>query len=187
MLPEIGGVLPTVAGFVLGVVLAETLAEENARVGLKWPNDLLYAPDGTTFGKVAGILGEAKAGAVLLGAGLNFRTAPHDLPVPDADVAFAATTLLGHPVAARSPEWLVTRLVARVVDEWAMLSDHRVPALFRRWERHCIHRDRTIRFRDKNGAVFEGRFLGLQEDGAAIVALGGDRRVFYAGELRCFW
>jgi BirA family biotin operon repressor/biotin-[acetyl-CoA-carboxylase] ligase len=60
-----------------GVALAESVSEvAGVRTSLKWPNDLL-APDGT---KLAGILAEAGAGAVVLGVGLNVSTRADELP-----------------------------------------------------------------------------------------------------------
>jgi BirA family biotin operon repressor/biotin-[acetyl-CoA-carboxylase] ligase len=178
---------PTFAGFALGVALADVLKGAGAVVGLKWPNDLLFAPNGRDFGKVAGILGESKQGYVHVGVGVNFRTAPAALPPLDPDASFPAVTLAGQPASERSVEWLATEVVARACAAWSDVLTAGAGALLRRWESHCAHRDRSVRFRDKDGSVFEGRFLGLEADGAAVVATRGERRTFYAGELRCFW
>ncbi|MGI8667690.1 MAG: biotin--[acetyl-CoA-carboxylase] ligase [Jatrophihabitans sp.] len=68
------GWLPLLTGLALGQTLGP-----DAR--LKWPNDLLLGPAG---GKVAGILAQAEAGAVVIGVGLNVSTTAAELPVPTA-------------------------------------------------------------------------------------------------------
>jgi BirA family biotin operon repressor/biotin-[acetyl-CoA-carboxylase] ligase len=74
-----------------GVALHEAVvAVAGVRAGLKWPNDLLCAPEhrddgvGADFGKVAGILAQTTGEAVVLGIGLNVTTAAADLPVETA-------------------------------------------------------------------------------------------------------
>lgn len=57
---------PPYAALVLALGLAETLPRYGARVGLKWPNDLLYRRK-----KLAGLLVEAVQGHLLIGVGVN--------------------------------------------------------------------------------------------------------------------
>lgn len=52
--------------------------EQAARLGLKWPNDLLCAWPGAAPRKVAGVLVEARAGRALLGVGVNVRQTSFD-------------------------------------------------------------------------------------------------------------
>ncbi len=61
-----------------GLALARTVGS-HAR--LKWPNDLLLGP---REGKVAGILVQSGAGAVVAGVGLNVSTSQDELPVGTA-------------------------------------------------------------------------------------------------------
>lgn len=74
--PVLLGWLPLLAG-----VAVATAAWQVAGVAaqLKWPNDVLA--DG---GKLAGILAEARAGAVVLGIGVNVSQQRAELPVPTA-------------------------------------------------------------------------------------------------------
>lgn len=64
-----------------GVALAEAVRDvTGVDATLKWPNDLL-APDGR---KLAGVLAQTAADAVVLGIGLNVSTTAGELPVPTA-------------------------------------------------------------------------------------------------------
>jgi len=81
------GWLPLLAG----VALAEAVAEvPGVRAALKWPNDLL-AGDGA---KLAGILAEVGAGAVVVGVGLNVSTRADELPPGATSLALVS----GSPV-----------------------------------------------------------------------------------------
>jgi BirA family biotin operon repressor/biotin-[acetyl-CoA-carboxylase] ligase len=68
-----------------GVALQEAVvAVTGVRAGLKWPNDLLCAPESGDYGKAAGILAQTTGAAVVIGIGLNVTTAAADLPVETA-------------------------------------------------------------------------------------------------------
>lgn len=176
----------TFAGFALGVAAAEVLGAHGVSAGLKWPNDLLFASDGRTWGKVAGILGETRDGRVLVGIGINLRTAPASL-ASAAPAPFPPATFHGSSVAKASPESLVHAIATGASRHWDGIVANGPAPLLRAWESFCVHRDRTVKFLDQNGSEFEGRFVGLADDGAACVSAPGVRRTFYAGELRCFW
>jgi BirA family biotin operon repressor/biotin-[acetyl-CoA-carboxylase] ligase len=74
--PAVRGWLPLLAGVAVAEALNQ-VAGVDAR--LKWPNDVLVAG-----GKVAGILAEQDADAIVVGIGINVRTAEQDLPVATA-------------------------------------------------------------------------------------------------------
>lgn len=67
------GVAPAVA---IGIGIAETLSRYGARVGLKWPNDLLYMER-----KLGGILCERVQGYLVVGVGINVSN-----PVPEGAI-----------------------------------------------------------------------------------------------------
>jgi BirA family biotin operon repressor/biotin-[acetyl-CoA-carboxylase] ligase len=111
----------------LSVVGAEAVADAITAVAglepaIKHPNDVLV--DGR---KVAGVLGEAREGAVILGIGINANIAAEELPT---ETRLPATSLLaeaGRPVdrAAIAVE-LLLRLEQRYV---AWLEEHGASAL----------------------------------------------------------
>jgi BirA family biotin operon repressor/biotin-[acetyl-CoA-carboxylase] ligase len=69
-----------------GVALASALREQGVPATLKWPNDVLIAG-----AKVAGILAEQAAGAIVVGMGINVSTQRDELPVPGATSLALAT------------------------------------------------------------------------------------------------
>src|SRR5947209_7666144 len=108
--------LPEV-GFVAGVALVSALREilgGDPRLGLKWPNDILF--DGA---KLSGILLESSllpggAIACVAGFGINCRSHPPGLPYPSTDLAEIGTML-------HAPEDVLPRLsdaMAEMLQVW---------------------------------------------------------------------
>lgn len=96
-----------------GVAVAAALQEHTGlRAELKWPNDVLVVPGED---KVAGVLAESAAGAVVLGIGLNVTTRAEELPRPDA----TSLLLAGSPVTDRETVLkAVLRALARGYAGW---------------------------------------------------------------------
>jgi BirA family biotin operon repressor/biotin-[acetyl-CoA-carboxylase] ligase len=78
-----------------GVALAEAAGAlvGGAQVALKWPNDLLV--DGR---KAAGLLAEARGGAVLLGMGVNVSQTAEDFPAELRERVISLSLAAGRPV-----------------------------------------------------------------------------------------
>jgi BirA family biotin operon repressor/biotin-[acetyl-CoA-carboxylase] ligase len=73
-----------------GVALACALRDRAVPATLKWPNDVLIAD-----AKVAGILAEQAADAIVVGLGINVSTQRDELPVPTATSLALATAGTG--------------------------------------------------------------------------------------------
>lgn len=116
---------PVAPGLVLqramGAV-AEALEPWGAGLGLKWPNDLVAWKDGRLV-KLGGIIGLVKGDRVILGVGVNLRSAP-ELPgraIPPACLADLV------PDARPDTEALALEILAA----WDDLATQREPAF--RW------------------------------------------------------
>jgi BirA family biotin operon repressor/biotin-[acetyl-CoA-carboxylase] ligase len=105
-------------GFVAGVALFSALRQivgEDARLGLKWPNDVLF--DGA---KLSGILLESSplpngTAACVAGFGVNCRRHPRNLAYPATDLAEMGARL-------NAPEDVLSRLsdrIAEMLELWA--------------------------------------------------------------------
>ena len=147
-----------------------------ARLRLKWPNDVLL--DGA---KLAGILieGETLAGgnfAAVLGFGLNCAHHPGDAGYPACDLAGAGV--------AAMPEHIFPALACAVderITQWGRGAGF--AAVREAWLARATGLGQPIRVRS-SGRDLDGRFLGL--DGAGRLVLGlpdGATRALSAAEV----
>jgi len=104
--------------------VAEALEPWGAPLGLKWPNDLV-ARHGDGLVKLGGIIGQIKGERMILGVGVNLRSAPviPGRPIPPACLADLVPLADGQP----DPEALALEILAA----WADLDTQREPAF--RW------------------------------------------------------
>jgi BirA family biotin operon repressor/biotin-[acetyl-CoA-carboxylase] ligase len=102
--------------------VAEALEGFGAVLGLKWPNDLVGRREGRLV-KVGGILGQVKGDRLILGVGVNLRSAPAlaDRPIPPACLRDLSGGALPEPTA----------LALAILEAWEDLTVHREPAF--RW------------------------------------------------------
>ena len=102
--------------------VAEVLEAYGAVTGLKWPNDLVGRREGRLV-KVGGILGQVKGDRLILGVGINLRSAPAlaGRPIPPASLRELGCAVLPEPTA----------LALEILEAWEDLTIHREPAF--RW------------------------------------------------------
>jgi BirA family biotin operon repressor/biotin-[acetyl-CoA-carboxylase] ligase len=149
---------------------------EDARLRLKWPNDVLV--DGA---KVAGILlqavtGSGDANAVVIGIGVNVRHAPQDVPYPATSLAACGTKVAAEDLfEALSDAW---------VEQEALWDCGRgFAAIRRRWLDHAAGLGAPIAVR-LGGDVFRGTFETIDADGRLVVrASDGAMRSIAAGDV----
>lgn len=160
----------------MGMAVAEGLRDvgrragaEAARVGVKWPNDVLL--DGA---KVCGVLAQTDGEMVVLGWGLNIAMSRDELPVAGA----TSLLLAGWPTDK-------TAVVAAVLKEmqsyYALWCDgHDV----RDWYgRLSLTIGRQVRV-EQSGVATEGRAVGLDKTGALLVDVpGAGVTAFEAGDV----
>jgi BirA family biotin operon repressor/biotin-[acetyl-CoA-carboxylase] ligase len=104
------GWLPLLAGL---AVAAAVRAESSVNALLKWPNDVLAGGR-----KLAGILAEQAAGAVVIGIGLNVSATRAELPVPQA------TSLALETAASPDRNRLLAGILRELESRYRMLADH---------------------------------------------------------------
>ena len=139
-------------------------------ISIRWPNDVLLNGK-----KVAGILTEAKNGAVIVGIGINVTTDPKDLP--DTATSLAASG------AACDPYHLTAALCRKFdgwYDIWTAQGFAPIRESLRPWMSHVGGLVRLT-----TGASYvEGQAMDVDEQGRLLVRLdSGVIRAFEAGEV----
>lgn len=171
--------LPLLTGV---AVAAGVRGETGLDVCLKWPNDVVAAggtrPGG--LGKLAGILAEQAAGAVVVGIGLNVETTP---------VLAAVGAATAGPTAALAPASLAsmgatgvdrTSLLAAILREFehwylrwaggATPGDADACGLRAEYLRSCSTVGRDVRVELPGGGVLSGRACDVDTSGRLLVA-----------------
>ena len=149
----------------------EAVAGVVARV--RWPNDVVVAGR-----KVAGILLEAAADALVVGVGINANVAPEALPPEVRARATSLAAAAGRPVDLEDLRQALLGRLAAWYAAWQAGVD-----LADAWARRDALAGRRITVRTPDAAV-EGIADGVAADGALRVRLGGGEvRHVLAGDL----
>ncbi len=148
--------------YAIGVAVAETLIHFGMNPKIKWPNDVLI--DGK---KISGILIEYNQNFVVIGIGINIKTAP--------TVREYKTAKMNDFVKASVVD--VLNVLIKKIEFWrnANFNDVR-----KRWTELAFGIDKKIKYHNK-----QLDFIGLSDDGALIlhddkndVFIYGDEIVF---------
>lgn len=168
---------PAQLAFVAGLAVLDAVSEiaPNADFALKWPNDVLASGR-----KLAGILIEAGEQGYAVGIGVNLVASP-----PDGTVQFPATNLANLAGVSTAPAaetllGVVCRHFNAWFDRWT--ADGFEP-LLAVWLASAHGMGDTIAASTGTGRI-EGRFQGLDADGALVIEdAGGDLRIVTAGDV----
>ena len=156
---------------VAGLAVAEVIRELTKRSpAIRWPNDVLIDSK-----KVAGLLVEAREGAVILGVGINVTA---DLTqLPDTAMSLAALGVSADPCE-------VAAAVCRHIDRWYDVWTAKGFAPIRDALRPCLsHIGGIVRLTTGTEQI-EGQAVDLDEHGRLVVRLdSGMLRPFDAGEV----
>lgn len=170
--PAVRGWIPLAAGLALADAVAAQLPA--CEVAVKWPNDVLV--DGA---KISGILAEATADAVVVGAGVNTRMSREQLPVP------TATSFAAQDAAVDEDLLLVTYLTG--LDQWltalAAGEDALTSGLHAAVTARCATVGQAVRVSLPDGSSLEGTAGALDPDGRLLVVADGATRAVSAGDV----
>ncbi|HEV2377170.1 MAG TPA: biotin--[acetyl-CoA-carboxylase] ligase [Streptosporangiaceae bacterium] len=170
--------LPLLAGVAVVAALAAT---PGLSVRLKWPNDVLAS--GTAQGKVAGILAEGAADAVVVGLGINVSQGRGELPVSTATSVFLASGVR----LARGG--LLTAVLAEL-ERWylawrdqASPGDAHACGLHREYQRWCATLGREVTVMLPDGSVTAGTAVGVDGSGRLELMTAAGLLALSAGDV----
>ena len=165
------GVLPLVVGLAVAEALEATVPD--ARVGLKWPNDLILAGR-----KVGGVLCAAGRGGVVAGVGVNLRSPDGGFPADLREVAISVEDATGGSVSrSELAGEIIERLRRSLEDATAGLAPWQVQAL--------AGRDVLVGRAVETEQAGRGVAVGLAEDGTLRIARSDGTEVrVVAGSVR---
>lgn len=165
---------PATLAFVAGIAVHEAVASSIGKgndLWLKWPNDLMLKG-----AKLAGILLEAQGSTVIAGIGVNLVCAP----VIDG----RATTALATVGEAPERDAFADRLAGAFASGLAHWRKYGKAAVLTRWLQLAHPEGTAMRVHEPGGAVVQGKFNGLDADGALKLHLAdGSVRLVHAGDV----
>ncbi|MCU1425247.1 MAG: biotin--[acetyl-CoA-carboxylase] ligase [Microbacteriaceae bacterium] len=176
------GWLPLVAGLAMTRAVW-SLVDDEARVGLKWPNDVQI--DGL---KVAGILAELlPAGdGVVMGAGLNLSLTTEQLPTPvSTSLALAGVTLRGDELADVALAAYLEALRDLSNRFVAAGADAALAGIGRELAAACSTIGARVRVELPDGRSFTGLATGIDDTGRLLVrrSVDGTSQAVAAGDV----
>lgn len=172
------GWIPLVAGL---AVADAAFATVGARVGLKWPNDVLAKQH--PCGKVAGVLAELSSAAtgavVVVGLGINVAHGADELPDPGA----TSLALVGGHVPAR--EDVVVAVLAGLIDRVSRLASEggATADLIAEYTARSLTVGSRVRAILPGGREEVGVAERIDESGRLILGIGDRSLALSAGDI----
>jgi BirA family transcriptional regulator, biotin operon repressor / biotin---[acetyl-CoA-carboxylase] ligase len=154
-----------------GVAVAEAVeTATHLAAQIKWPNDVLL-----NRRKVAGVLAETSAGAVVLGVGLNVNQSRGELPT-DANVAAGSLLTIDGVRRERAP--ILADLLVRLERAYDLWRDGGLDAVYTGLGARDFLRGRRVYVDGEPG-------IGIAVDrrGRLEVEIDGERRLVESGEV----
>ncbi len=155
------GWVPLLAGVAIAAAVG---AVSGLDARLKWPNDVLIGD-----GKVAGILAEQAADAIVVGAGINVSTSRAELPVE------TATSLALERAAGTGRQQLLCAALGEI-ERWYLAwagapspGDPDACGLREEYRRRCDTLGRNVRVELPGGATAHGTALDVDTGGRLVV------------------
>jgi len=170
--------IPLLAGLAASEAILEMLG---LRIKLKWPNDLVWEKK-----KLGGILCEtgflgSKANYSILGIGLNISHRSEDFP---EDIRASATSLRLITKRDIDERALLGRLW-RALNHWYCLfcqgEGERIVSAFQ--ENSAVPFGKELTLVTQEGEI-SGIYRGVDSDGGLILEISGERRSFFAAEIK---
>jgi BirA family transcriptional regulator, biotin operon repressor / biotin---[acetyl-CoA-carboxylase] ligase len=172
--PARRGWIPLLAG----VAIASAVATAGLDARLKWPNDVLLGER-----KLAGILAEQVADAVVVGVGVNVSTRRDDLPVE------TATSLALEGAAGTGRQQLLGAALGEL-ERWylawaggASPGDPDACGLRAEYRRRSVTLGRPVRVELPGGNAARGTALDVDAEGRLLLQTAGDQLAVSAGDV----
>ncbi len=176
--PEIDSRLAGWFPLLTGIAIVDALNELGLKTKLKWPNDIMVLGK-----KLGGILCESRIqGSILewvvIGIGLNINEQENELP---ADVY--ATSFYIESSSSIQRELVISKILNNLELLYATLKENKeLKTLSKFWTERCNHVNKSVKFEADNDTQ-EGIFMGINNDGAAIINSNGKETIYTSGDI----
>lgn len=156
---------------VIGLAMGEAVGSYGAEWQLKWPNDILCNGE-----KIAGILLESEQGWVVAGTGVNVELTP-----AVSDKACTSLHTLGYTQATAAE--VLQRYLQRLAVWYGCWQDEGFSPIREAWLAKAWNIGGAMTARLASGISEEGRFAGIDHDGALLLQQGDTQRRILSGDV----
>jgi BirA family biotin operon repressor/biotin-[acetyl-CoA-carboxylase] ligase len=170
--------LPLAAGLAANDAIFESTG---IRVGLKWPNDLVWGKK-----KLGGILCESgflgnKASYAIVGIGINLNHEREDFPEEIRPMATSVKLIMKKNI---DRERLIQKL-CKALNRWYVLfRERRNEEIVRSFQDYSILAlGKEVKLLTETEEVF-GKYAGIDSKGGLVLESQGKRKSFFSGEVR---
>lgn len=176
--PELDSRLAGWFPLLTGIAIVDALKELGLNTKLKWPNDVMVHGK-----KLGGILCESRIhGSILewvvIGIGLNINEQENELPVD-----LNATSFFMESSSSIQRELVLAKILNNLELHYNTLKENRgAKTLLKFWTERCNHVNKTVKFEADND-IQEGIFIGINNDGAAIINCNGKETIYNSGDI----
>ncbi|MGB5081190.1 MAG: biotin--[acetyl-CoA-carboxylase] ligase [Burkholderiales bacterium] len=164
----------------VGVGAAQGLERRGVRAArVKWPNDL-YCGESKLGGILIETSGEASGpSTAVIGVGINVRLTATAREL----IGRSATDVASHsdPVPGRSE--LLVALLESLAETLARFSDEGFAPFREEWLRRHLWQGRQVALMQAGRRLAEGKVVGVEQDGALMLASEGGVQRFHGGEM----
>lgn len=168
--------VPTLTPIEIGLLVCEYLKiEYGSSIHLKWPNDLLT----TEAKKCGGIIAQyIDTETVIAGVGLNLGSIPEQ--IAPLHYKHGLGHVSGSLILSQDDKKNIPKELYDYVLKNRILSSQEMQM---RFHQKCIHIGRTVEI-DDDGFNYEGKFMGIGQNGEALVEIAGVTKSFLSSSLK---
>jgi len=163
------------------VAVARAMTEFGLQPAIKWPNDLLYDNK-----KLVGILTEMSAemdgiNYIVIGTGINVNIEPLDFPEDIREVATSLSIMKGEKL----PRVKFLQAVLQAMDDlYGKVQREGFVPVLEEWRKYSITLGQEVKVIGvRDGEVYTGRAVDIDEDGALLVDTDAGRQRVLAGDV----
>jgi len=176
--PEIDNRLAGWFPLLTGIAIVDALNALGLNAKLKWPNDIMVLRK-----KLGGVLCESRIQGsimewVVIGIGLNINEQKNEIPAN-----LNATSFFIESSSSIQRELVLANILNHLELLYKKLKENREPGtLIKFWTERCNHVNKTVKFEADNETK-EGIFVGINNDGAAIINCKGKETIYSSGDI----
>ncbi len=178
--------LSIIAGLTVIELIESVYVEDNKNtLGIKWPNDIVIN-DKKVAGILTEIIGDPNGGCkVIIGFGINvWRNYNHDLlSAINKQIEQGWASISEYVILENiTRNQMISNLINKFVVNYSRFMETGLCGFLEKWEKYDILKDKVVNI-ETPGLVKTGVVAGIDQQGALLVEVQGERQTFYSGEV----